>query len=556
MPFAALWQLPAFLHSQGVQVLAAYESMDGPRKKPRIEIARSQHANAASLPGAVTVPASKVLLSLHSGILRPILAECRNQASLVVPCDDHEHVEAGRLTVEMILDLARPSHLRRHDALFPSLPPSQLIKCIHFAVYWDAQSCVEHCIECLTKMGIACLSMPDVEALLDLPGAVQVIEGQQHKLEELCTRKLMQDFGNVSQVLADDALSRRLCSLSPSALQLLCQCDLGSEEHTLQYLALWFSCARSVQDADGKRLIHFISREDASQLLTLPPERGGISLCRRWLLLNFGNVYCVIKDERFLLPFCSLPFPLVRLWASLDELQVYNENEVAVLLSFWCKESPTTHQQLAELSALLRVGRMSAPFRQLTLPKCFWFTSSILPYFNAAWDDGKTQGFRFGSSDANSVPPAWFAGPRLPAVAECDVLEYSFPKRDVVSMVESAFSGSKESISSPPLYFGGRFWEFRVKMYLPGGFLGIYFGAVRRPSPPLPVPTLAKASYSLSALKPGTGQERVAHGDGKWFKGGARGGRKYLVVDSVEHLDEVCLVDDQLTVSCKLWDIA
>eukprot|EP00967_Tisochrysis_lutea_P113381 scaffold179922_cov20-Tisochrysis_lutea.AAC.1 len=36
-------------------------------------------SHTASLPGAVIVPASKVLLSLHSGVLRPILAACKDQ---------------------------------------------------------------------------------------------------------------------------------------------------------------------------------------------------------------------------------------------------------------------------------------------------------------------------------------------------------------------------------------------------------------------------------------------------------------------------------------------
>mmetsp|Transcript_1784 Transcript_1784/g.4093 ORF Transcript_1784/g.4093 Transcript_1784/m.4093 type:complete len:295 (+) Transcript_1784:109-993(+) len=221
-------------------------SQGGPRKRPRTDIAADQHAKAASLPGAVIVPASKVLLSLHSGVLRPILAACKDQATLVVPCDDPEHVQAGRLTMEMILDLARPSHLRKHDALFHSLPPAQLIKCVRFAVYWDAQSCVEHCIDCLTTMDPTRLSIQDAEALLDLPGAVQVMEGQQRKVKDVCKKKLMQEFRNVSQVLADDALTHRLCSLSSSALALLCQCDLGSRGSRPCYLALWFSRAQGV----------------------------------------------------------------------------------------------------------------------------------------------------------------------------------------------------------------------------------------------------------------------------------------------------------------------
>ncbi|KAF5841873.1 hypothetical protein DUNSADRAFT_10579 [Dunaliella salina] len=342
----------------------------GARKKPRTECESVQLADASS---PKSVPASKLLLSLYSGVLRPFLAACKDQATLEVPCESVEHAEAGRLVVEMILDLPRPTNLKQHNDLWHTLPLSQLIRCIHFAVFWDAQPCVELCIDSLAKMDQSQLSIKDVEALLDLPGVVQVIESQRRKVEEVCKKGLMQEFGNASQVLADDALIHRLCSLSPYALELLCQCDLGARKHTLSYLALWFSRARSVCGADEKSLFSLMSTADAGKLLSLPPAYKGIDLCKSWLLHYFNVVYIVIRDEELQSCFCDLSFPAVRLWATLDELQVYNKNDVAVLLSLWCKSNEvsidTQHSQYAELSDLVRVMCLSIPFRHVVLPE-------------------------------------------------------------------------------------------------------------------------------------------------------------------------------------------
>eukprot|EP00983_Pelagomonas_calceolata_P085133 1156494-Pelagomonas_calceolata.AAC.2 len=435
-------------------------------------------------------------------------------------------------------------------------------QCIHFAVFWDAQSCVELCIDSLTKVDLLHLSIEDVEALLDLPGAVQVVESQQRKVEEVCRKRLMQEFKNVPQVLADDALTHRLSSLSPSALELLCRCDLGSREGALCLLALWFSRAQSLRGTVAKKLLPLISTADASQLLSLPPVCKGAGLCRDWLLHYFGNVYSTIKNGRSR-SFCSLSFPVVRLWASLDELQVHNENDVAVLLSFWCSANASravTQQNFNELSALLRVGCMSPPFSHFTLPKLSWFTkSAVLPYFNVAWGvDGGNKGCGFGisgRSDADVVPPAWAATPRLPAVMKNATLEHSFPKSEVVSMVESAHAGSSTSIFSPPMYYGGYYWAHQVQCSMPVSSLGIYLQSTTRP--PLPEPSLAKASYTLRIQKQGVRRRvNVTSGASIWFKGRAGWGKSGLLdVRSAKQLDEL-LVDDQLCVSCQLKDVA
>eukprot|EP00983_Pelagomonas_calceolata_P046117 1140010-Pelagomonas_calceolata.AAC.1 len=105
---------------------------------------------------------------------------------LIFDCKD---TEAGKLTVEMILDLPRRAHLRKHGNWWENLPPSILIRlfppldgclvearacaqqCILFAVYLDAPSCIKLCIDSLTKLDLSRFSIQDVEALLDLPGA-------------------------------------------------------------------------------------------------------------------------------------------------------------------------------------------------------------------------------------------------------------------------------------------------------------------------------------------------------------------------------------------------
>jgi hypothetical protein len=97
-------------------------------------------------------------------------------------------------------------------------------------------------------------------------------------------------------------------------------------------------------------------------------------------------------------------------------LACVNENDVAVLLSFWCSANTSTAKpQLEELSTLLRVGRMSRSFRHFTLPKLSWFQSSaILPYFNFAFNEDDINTMR---SEAMSFPRSWFGPARHPADA-------------------------------------------------------------------------------------------------------------------------------------------
>uniref|UniRef100_A0A6S8Q7W7 BACK domain-containing protein n=1 Tax=Dunaliella tertiolecta TaxID=3047 RepID=A0A6S8Q7W7_DUNTE len=565
-------ELAAFYDFQVIFVPGLRRKVDGeehggPRKKQRTTVGATQNADAASLPGAVVVPTSKLLLGFHSGVLRSMLVDCKNEETLVVPCDDPEHAEAGRLVVEMILDLPRPTHLKKHDNLWHSLPPSQLIRCIHFAVFWDAQSCVELCIDSLTKVDLLHLSIEDVEALLDLPGAVQVVESQQRKVEEVCRKRLMQEFKNVPQVLADDALTHRLCSLSSSALALLCQCDLGSRGSRPCYLALWFSRAQGVTVTDMKKLLKMIPLLDVNLLLFLPPVCRGRDLCMKWLLFRFGIVHKAITDYYLRFMFCSLPFPVVSLWASLGQLQVYNENDVAVLLSYWCSAnaSRATPQNFAELSSLLRVGCLSPSFRHFTLRKLSWFTkSALLPYFNVAREaDGDKVASKLGPSDADSIPPAWtapprrFGLPRLTSDLADTLLEHSFSRSEVVAMVESALqAGSREGIESPPLYYGGCFWKIRVELNVPGGCaVGVFLRCVTEL--PLPEPTLAGAAYSLRVLRD-DGYLGIGGSDSRqWFKESQGLGMfaDDVRIRSVGELDEL-LVDNQLRISCRMKDIA
>eukprot|EP00200_Dunaliella_tertiolecta_P003651 CAMPEP_0202349990 /NCGR_PEP_ID=MMETSP1126-20121109/7247_1 /ASSEMBLY_ACC=CAM_ASM_000457 /TAXON_ID=3047 /ORGANISM="Dunaliella tertiolecta, Strain CCMP1320" /LENGTH=309 /DNA_ID=CAMNT_0048941883 /DNA_START=150 /DNA_END=1079 /DNA_ORIENTATION=- len=304
---------------------------------------------------------------------------------------------------------------------------------------------------------------------------------------------------------------------------------------------------------------------DVNLLLFLPPVCRGRDLCMKWLLFRFGIVHKAITDYYLRFMFCSLPFPVVSLWASLGQLQVYNENDVAVLLSYWCSAnaSRATPQKFAELSSLLRVGCLSPSFRHFTLRKLSWFTkSALLPYFNVAREaDGDKVASKLGPSDADSIPPAWTAPPRRPPCRSAGqvetLLEHNFPRKEVVAMVESALqAGSREGIESPPLYYGGCFWKIRVELNVPGGCaVGVFLRCVTEL--PLPEPTLAGAAYSLRVLRD-DGYLGIGGSDSRqWFKESQGLGMfaDDVRIRSVGELDEL-LVDNQLRISCRMKDIA
>jgi hypothetical protein len=110
-----------------------------------------------------------------------------------------------------------------------------------------------------------------------------------------------QQFSDVSRVLADEVLKSQFFCLSSPGLFLL--------------------YSNKQQPVSGPR--HMVTVEDTCSLLSLPPASGGEELCTVWLLAGFGDLQGVISDAALRRKFCRLSFPVVRLWASL------NENDVA-----------------------------------------------------------------------------------------------------------------------------------------------------------------------------------------------------------------------------------
>ncbi|KAF5834027.1 hypothetical protein DUNSADRAFT_9466 [Dunaliella salina] len=302
---------------------------------------------------ATSVSASKFLLDQHSGVFRNILRQWPHRDRHVQECDTPEEMEVGKLVVEMIMNFARPSCSKR-DAEFLGMPPTKLIKCMIFSDYWDAPSCVEYCMDCLTKIchtppsGWASFSQADIEALLAAPGSVLIKTELKHKVEDVCCWWLLREYGeNWRGVLANDAQKRGLHSLSIPAAQLLYR-TTGSPE----LLASWYSGRAQVsvvQDADWQALLDEISCEDA-HVMARPTSGGGsgIGLCSNWLLFHYGDVHEVISDKRLLSSFCSLSFFLVRVWARLDALAVSSENDVVVLLSYYCAQLPSVTSDVSD----------------------------------------------------------------------------------------------------------------------------------------------------------------------------------------------------------------
>ena len=141
-----------------------------------------------------------------------------------------------------------------------------------------------------------------------------------------------------------------------------------------------------------------LSATDISSILDLPSAVHTMlqfakvkEKCAAWLLNTYSDVPKIIADDELLSCFCSkLSFAAVALWAEQDELRVHNENEVAVLLTFWCDAHERVSDEVCkQLSGKVRGSQMSKSFRYFILPKLEWFDDFVaLASFNMAYDDG------------------------------------------------------------------------------------------------------------------------------------------------------------------------
>lgn len=104
--------------------------------------------------------------------------------------------------------------------------------------------------------------------------------------------------------------------------------------------------------------------------------------CATRVLQLFADAVTVANDADLLAQFISLPFLVVQLWASSDQVQVDSENTVAWLLQQWWLHQwaaaaedhvAALMGQMQQLSALIRVRQLGATCRLAILPSLPWF---------------------------------------------------------------------------------------------------------------------------------------------------------------------------------------
>jgi hypothetical protein len=180
------------------------------------------------------------------------------------------------------------------------------------------------------------------------------------------------------------------------------------------------------------------------------------------LLRLFGSVRAVLITDSLRQQFCSLPFPVIKLWAGLDQLAVDSENTVAVLLTAWFRyqagtATPPTDEQRRQLSALLRLSQLSPSFLQHLLEKLPWWRkpAGLKANFATALATALLAG-----APRSAVLSAAQSRPRQPWKAEAGPGQLKWKLS--LKQLQRVF-GSGESLHSPRLYWAGWEWSCNTK---------------------------------------------------------------------------------------------
>jgi len=152
----------------------------------------------------------------------------------------------------------------------------------------------------------------------------------------------------------------------------------------------------------------------------------------------------------------------VKAWAESGWIRVYNENDVAVALTFWCTSNETSEAQLYELGSLMRVAHLSSSFRRVQLPRLDWFQQhqTQLVLFSLAVNDESG----VVNEGLTEYPPSWVAPARSSALLQGSLREpiFAFAREDIVGALSD--QATILSCFSNKFYFGGYFWVLSVKL--------------------------------------------------------------------------------------------
>jgi hypothetical protein len=213
---------------------------------------------------------------------------------------------------------------------------------------------------------------------------------------------------------------------------------------------------------------------DANSTLFALPESvtraaafsGFQTMCEKWLVEQFGDVYVVISRIELLQSFCTLSFPAVFMWAGLDGLAVHTENDVAVLLAHWHNGEvgqQCSEEEVLQLGQLLRVGNLTCMFRRLMLPKLVWFERHVeqMYLFTAIWENEGTSVVAAGRAGLK-FPAAWYAAARQgilpPTASNRGSFTVHASEVQLDKMLQQDAAGTCHEVNCP-IYWYGYYWK-------------------------------------------------------------------------------------------------
>eukprot|EP00983_Pelagomonas_calceolata_P125256 1161194-Pelagomonas_calceolata.AAC.2 len=369
--------------------------------------------------------------------------------------------------------------------------------------YLGSPECAVACMDLLPSLDQTQMQLSHVNHFLSLPQPILSMSCF-CKVEDVCIEWVLRAYGDASKVLADAKLLQQFKSLIFPAVKLYSERVQKNRINAAYLLASWVTLQDQQSNGHGPAQVAELFRcKDMNLLCTLPADAFAKvkPVCWKYLLGKFGDVYCIINEAALLSSFCSLEFALVEMWAGRNELAVHNENDVAVLLTFWCNGKSLSTLEEETLSGSLRVSQLSRSFRCLIVPKLAWFKPAFdLQVFNTMLDEESASLISQVAGSFHGYPPAWIALGRcggLPADAtKRSELTACFSQDTLGGMLaEAEQSNATRSLRSNTFYIGGFYWKLELDLNMPERSMGLYLTLSDKH--PLPLPSAVKASYSL-----------------------------------------------------------
>jgi len=239
------------------------------------------------------------------------------------------------------------------------------------------------------------------------------------------------------------------------------------------------------------------------------------SMCEKWLVDQFGDVYVVITRSELLQSFCALSFPAVLMWVALDGLKVHSENDVAVLLAHWHNGEEgqrCSDDEVLRLGQLLRVGNLTSMFRRFMLPELAWFKWPVdqIYLFAAIWENEGTSVVAAGRPGF-IFPAVWYAAARQgvlpPGASDRAIMTIPAPEAELDRILQDGAAGRSE-YSSSTYYWHGYYWKPYIM--LKQGKFGAFFSCVSR------VPVPAAACVKVAGKSNGRSINGFINGQSSW----------------------------------------